>query len=40
MNGDYIKFYVQKIEIMNLLLLTVDMHMHRMTSHSIGQVVW
>jgi hypothetical protein len=35
MNIDYIKFYVQKIEIMNLLLLIMNMHMHRMMSHSI-----
>jgi hypothetical protein len=31
MNRDYKKIYVQKIEIINLLLL----HMHKMMSHSI-----
>jgi hypothetical protein len=29
------KNYVQKIEVMNLLLLIMNMHMHRMMSHSI-----
>jgi hypothetical protein len=35
MNRDYIEFYVQKIEILKLLLLIMNMHMHRMMSHSI-----
>ena len=35
MNRDYRKFNVQKIEIINLLLLIMNMHMHRMASHSI-----
>jgi hypothetical protein len=35
MNRDYRKFNVHKIEIINLLLSIMNMHMHRMMSHSI-----
>jgi hypothetical protein len=34
-NSDYRKFLVQQIEGMNLLLLIMNIHMHRMMSHSI-----
>ena len=36
MNSDYKKFPIQKIEEVNLLLLIMNMCMHRMMSHSIG----
>ena len=32
---DYIKTFVWKIEIINSLLLIMNMHIHRMMSHSI-----
>jgi hypothetical protein len=35
MSIDYRKYSCSEKEIMNLLLLIMNMHMHRMTSHSI-----
>ena len=35
MSNDYGKFSCSEEEIMNLLLLIMNMHMHRMTSHFI-----